>query len=56
VSPMIAKTYVFAKTLGSYAMRILREAKSLRDHGGPLVRHVARQEIWRVRSTLATGS
>jgi hypothetical protein len=32
VALMIAKTYSFAKTFGTYAIRILREAKSLRDH------------------------
>jgi hypothetical protein len=30
---MIAKTYVFAKIKCTYAIRNLREAKSLRDHG-----------------------
>jgi hypothetical protein len=29
---MIAKTYFLAKTLVPYKLRILREAKSLRDH------------------------
>jgi hypothetical protein len=30
--PMIAKTFVFTKTLRTYTIPFLREAKSLRDH------------------------
>jgi hypothetical protein len=31
--PMIAKTFVIAKTFRSYRANFLRHAKSLRDHG-----------------------